>query len=201
MYPVNGVPMIHYSFLTIKDLPYDKIISTDDKLVKSEAAAFGLQVHDRKRNLADDRATLDEVIYDLAKEFKHEIFVFLPPTSPLRTAEDIECAINLFLNTENADSLISVTHEHRSCWTKVSSAGFCTPLYVPDKNRQEERGYFVANGAIFISYRDAILRSKRKVSGRVITYVMEQNHSVDVHNEQDVQIAEFYLIRNEWLLK
>lgn len=190
--PCLGRPLIHYTFNASKiTTPHDTIVSTNCHEVRAEAEFYYFKTHERKYEHATATATLDTVIYEIAKEYStYNIFILLPPTSPLRTAQHAQEALDQF-NRDGADSLISVTEELKSIWKETDH--FARPIVERNRNRQSCEPVYIANGAIFISKRDSILNSKHKVSGRVSLYKMSMADSVDVHNKEDIQLAEYHL--------
>ena len=115
-----GKPMIAYTIEQALRSKYisDVIISTDSADIEKIAVEYGAKSHFlRPGYLASDNAkAIDNYIYTIDKLNKYfgyniESFVSLQPTSPLRITEDIDGAIEIFMN-KNADSVISYTEEY-----------------------------------------------------------------------------------------
>lgn len=200
--PILGKPMIQYTLDAVKKSGINCVITSDDPNVLNYASYYGFAQDERPRHLANDTATLDQVITHIAEEYISQFYILLPPTSPLRSAEDIISSLSVYFSSRNDDgtehrdfkfdSLISVTSESRSIW-KQSGANYFSPLVEITENRQQVRPVYIANGSIFISSSQAILKSGKKVSGRVGIYCMEPSHSVDVHDQDDIKLCEYYL--------
>jgi len=192
-----GRPLVEWTMEAASGLANvaDVIISTDDFYVGESAKKFGFRVLDRPASLADDRATLDEVLYHIflnsPDHYRH--FILLPPTSPLRTGAHVRDAFYLY-GSRCADGLISVREERRSIWKRHDI--YARPIIERKRNRQLETPVFVANGSIFIVSRKVLARTHRKVGGRMILFVMSERDSLDVHDAQDLDLANYYLSQN-----
>ena len=98
----------------------------------------------------------------------------LQPTSPLRTAEDINNAIDLFRNSD-AHSLVSGYYMRIKTDSKIDS-----------KNLDH---HFQRNGAIFIFDKE-VLKSGKLFDESSIKYEMPKSRSVDVDTQDDMEMAE-----------
>ena len=73
------------------------VVSTEDAEIKLIAERLGARVLDRPVELASDTAANEDVMRHAFREqpTHHDLVVLLQPTSPLRTAEDIDKCIEL----------------------------------------------------------------------------------------------------------
>lgn len=205
--PLNGKPLIAYTIQAALKSKYisDVYISTDDTGIYDTALKFGAKSSFlRPDYLAkDDSLAVDNYIYTLARlneEFGEKIddFVVLQPTSPLRTTEYINGAIELYRD-KNADSVISYTEEHHPVsWHKYldESQKFINIFPEDIKNRQDFRASYYPNGAIFVFSFDLIKR-KQYYSDNSFAYIMPRNCSVDIDTLEDFEYAEFLLGRHQ----
>lgn len=193
--PLNGKPLILYTLdATRIKKPHDTIVTTDDPYVEEVVFPYGVKMDQRPDNLADDYATLDNVMHYIAVTYPYSTYVCLPPTSPLRSAQHVEEALALF-ESYNCDSMIGVTEERKAIW-KLDDDAKLKPLVERTVNRQLAIPSYISNGAIFISKREAILRSRKKASGVTMPYIMQPHHSVDIHTAEDLHLAEYLLGRS-----
>ena len=108
-----GKPLIAWSIIEAEKSKYiDRyIISTDDVEIARVAKKYGCDVPFlRPVELATDDANINDVILhalDILQE-RYEIVIVLQPTSPLRTAQDIDEAIRLYLSKKSSknDTLV-----------------------------------------------------------------------------------------------
>lgn len=202
---LNGKPLIAYAIeAALKAKHIDRvIISTDDEEIARVAVAFGAELpFMRPAELASDMAmAVDNYIYTIDRLEKEGgvpigAFVVLQPTSPLRIAEDIDGAIELF-NEKNADSVISYTQEaHPVSWHKyVDTEGRFVDIFDSNiKNRQENRVSYYPNGAVYV-FRTAMIRERKYYTDRSYAYIMPRSRSVDIDFIEDFEYAEFLLSR------
>ena len=114
---LSGKPLIAYTIEAAKNAKSLKkiILSTDDQEIAKIARNYGVEVpFMRPKELAtDDALAIDNYIYTIERlnsklREPYESFVVLQPTSPLRTALDIDNAVRIF-RENNADSVVSVS--------------------------------------------------------------------------------------------
>lgn len=204
--PLNGKPLIAYAVeAALKAKRIDKvIISTDDEEIARVAVQYGAELpFMRPAELASDTAmAVDNYIYTIGRLEEEsgrtiDAFVVLQPTSPLRIAEDIDGAVELF-NQKNADSVISYTQEaHPISWHKYldDEGRFIDILDSNIKNRQDNRISYYPNGAVYV-FRTSMIRNRKYYTEKSYAYIMPRTRSVDIDFIEDFEYAEFLLTRN-----
>lgn len=204
--PLNGKPLIAYAVeAALKAKNIDRvIISTDDEDIARVAANYGAELpFMRPAELASDTAmAIDNYIYTIGRleeesGEKIEAFVVLQPTSPLRIAEDIDGAVEMF-EQKNADSVISYTQEaHPISWHKYldNEGRFIDILDANIKNRQDNRISYYPNGAVYV-FRTSMIRNRKYYTEKSYAYIMPRTRSVDIDFIEDFEYAEFLLTRN-----
>lgn len=203
--PLNGKPLIAYAVEAAQKARHiDRIIiSTDDEEIARVAVECGAELpFMRPAELASDTAmAVDNYIYTIGRLEKEcgkaiDSFVVLQPTSPLRIAEDIDGATELF-NKKGADSVISYCQEaHPVSWHKYldEEGRFVDILTSNINNRQDNRVSYYPNGAVYV-FRTAMIRNRKYYTDKSYAYVMPRNRSVDIDFIEDFEYAEFLLKR------
>lgn len=203
--PLNGKPLIAYAIEeALKAKHIDRvIISTDDEEIARVAVEYGAELpFMRPAELASDTAmAIDNYIYTIGRlEIESgksiDAFVVLQPTSPLRIAEDIDGAIELF-KQKGADSVISYCQEaHPVTWHKyLDEDGHFVDIFEANiKNRQENRESYYPNGAVYV-FRTSMIRERKYYTDNSYAYVMPRIRSVDIDFIEDFEYAEFLLMR------
>lgn len=205
-FPLSGRPLIFYTFDAALDVNFNATIfvSTDDPTIEAHARTYNPRLihHPRPDSLSGPDVTLDQLMTHFAASMinkispdKYDAYICLPPTSPLRTAEDLNNAVAQF-ELSGADSLLSVVPEHKSIWIR-SSVDWATPIIDRTKNRQYSELAYVANGAIFITKQETLLQLKRRTGGRTGLFIMLPRSSVDITDREDIRLAEHYLDKQE----
>ena len=201
--PLCGKPMIAYTIEAAKQSKYiDRVIvSTDDQNIADIALEYGAEVPFlRPEFLASDTAqAIDNYIYTIERLSKDwdvsiEEFVVLQPTSPLRIAEDIDGAIEMFLE-KKADSVISYTREaHPVRWHKYldENNSFIDIFDTTIANRQELRTSYYPNGAVYV-FRFSMIKERNYYTDKSYGFIMPRNRSVDIDYKEDFDYVEFLM--------
>ncbi|MBW2003487.1 MAG: acylneuraminate cytidylyltransferase family protein [Deltaproteobacteria bacterium] len=205
-----GKPLIVYTIeAAVAAKSIDQIIlSTDDPEIAKIASKYDVDIpFMRPKELAQgDSLAIDNYIYTIERlntEFNNNYkeFIVLLPTSPLRIAEDIDNAIELFYR-KNADSIIScVEMSHPPLWAKkINKNGrienyFSSDIDILNKNRQEIEPAYIPNGSVYI-LRYSLLKEKYTYySEETYAYIMPQERSVDIDSLFDFDYVEYLMGR------
>jgi N-acylneuraminate cytidylyltransferase/CMP-N,N'-diacetyllegionaminic acid synthase len=182
IYPCAGKPLIDWTiFESIESNLQDICITTDyeDYFFTPKYLHRKLSKHIRRPYLCEDYSKMIDVIQDIARRpWGFEAYVILQPTSPLRTHEDINKAIELFENS-GANSLYSGYY-----------MGVKHKNVVYNKHTSEKQ--FQRNGAIFIAKR-SLIDQGQLWDDTVIEYEMPLSRSIDIDTMDDMYIAEALL--------
>lgn len=206
---IDGAPLIVHAIragLQSRRLAHC-IVSTDDAEIAAVARTAGGSVPFlRPAELAGDQsptwAALQHAVawYEVEHGEPLLAVVTLQPTTPLRTGEDVDRAIEIFLNGQpEADSLISVCEaaEHHPLTLYHGADGsFLDPLLKglnPNTRRQDFPPVYWRNGAIYITRRDLLMRDNRVVSDRPLAYIMPKLRSSNIDEPFDLELAELML--------
>ena len=201
--PLCGKPMIAYTIEAAKHSKYidHVIVSTDDDMIAKVALEYGAEVPFLRPDfLATDSAqAVDNYIYTIERlsrewDISIEEFVVLQPTSPLRITDDIDGAIEMFLE-KNADSVISYTKEaHPVSWHKYldENNSFIDIFDTTIANRQDLRTSYYPNGAVYV-FRFSMIQERKYYTNKSYGYVMPRNRSVDIDFKDDFDYVEFLM--------
>ena len=204
IYPVNGKPLIAYTIdAALKATHITKtIVSSDNDEIIKVSAQLGAIALKRPRELAQDTSSSEEVIRYViqtssAQGEKFDILVLLQPTSPLRSAEDIDNAIEHMLNN-NASAVISVTNigikPFKSYY--LNKNGFLQGIHnnkSPNIRRQELPDAYLANGAIYGIYVEEFLKTNSLIPNATIPFVMDEEKSIDIDSLADIKLLKSIL--------
>ncbi|MGR5336249.1 cytidylyltransferase domain-containing protein [Vibrio gigantis] len=200
--PLAGKPLIGWSIDAAKNSKYiDQIfVSTDDKEIADVSSLFGIDVPElRPDHLASDTATTESVLTYTLEKFGSDvdIIVLLQPTSPLRTAQHIDEALDLFIKKQ-AFSVVSVTPcEHPPLWANtLPEDGTMGDFIRPEalKRSQDCGAFFRFNGAIYIfDVRKFMEYGEIRYTEESFAYVMENRVSFDIDQQLDFELAEFFI--------
>ncbi len=180
------------------------IVSTDDREIAETARRFGADVpFMRPAELAhDDSPHMDAVLHALTWLDEHEddrpdYVVLLQPTSPLRTALDIDGAVAL-AREKNADAVVSVcpTHDHPYLVRRLTEEGTLEeflPCSLAYARRQDLPPAYALNGAVYVIRRDILLAQRTLLPPPTYAYLMSIERSLQIDTPWDLRMLESML--------
>ena len=201
---LNDKPMMAYTIeACLESGCFQRIhVSTDSEEYAQIAIKYGADVPFlRDTALATDQATTEDVIRDVLEKYRKvgeefEVFGIMQPTSPLRTALDIQKSFQLF-REKNADSIISVCPmEHSPLWS--NQLGEADSMYQflnvqTNQNRQQFGQYYRINGAIYLMRISKYSSHTALYGEKSYAYRMPKERSIDIDDEMDLEIAKVFM--------
>lgn len=188
---VNNKPLIYWTVSVANASNLDKVfVSTDSDEIKSVVESFGLEkveVIGRSKESSSDNATSETALIEFANKYEFDNVVFLQATSPLTQTYDINGALEKFLNSDKK-SLISAIKRHQFLWDTKG-----TPMNYDPNNRprrQEWDGYYIENGAFYISSRKEILKTGCRITTPVDFWEMSVQNIFEIDEPTDIDIVE-----------
>lgn len=188
---VSNKPLIYWTVSVANNSNLDKVfVSTDSDEIKSVVESFGLErveVIGRSKESSSDNATSETALIEFAQNYEFDNVVFMQATSPLTQTSDINGALKKFLNSDKK-SLISTIKRHQFLWDTKG-----TPMnYDPNKRprRQEWDGYYIENGAFYISSRKEILKTGCRITTPVDFWEMSEQNIFEIDEPKDIEIIE-----------
>ena len=174
------------------------LLSTDDERVAEVGRACGLDVPWLRPTVyaSDDSPMIPVLLHALEwfdKRVKVEAIVLLQPTSPLRTADDIDGVVGL-LRSSRADSVVTVMAVPNACQSAKfmlrSNSDVVTQM--PGPSVQADR-VVLRNGPAVVVTRPEVLRSGKLYGPKTLCYEMPQERSIDIDTPFDFLMAELLL--------
>jgi CMP-N,N'-diacetyllegionaminic acid synthase len=183
------------------------VLSSDDHEIMDAARSAGCDVpFCRPAHLASDVATsIDVVLHALNQLPGYEYVVLLQPTSPLRTAADIDAAFELMIES-GAPSCVSVCDVDQSpYWMYKMAAGNKLERLLSEVDRVTRRQdlppMYVLNGAIYIAHIDWLRANKSFVGVETVAYLMPKKRSLDIDTAQDFELFRSMIEGERYSLK
>lgn len=207
--PIAGKPLVYWTVKAACGCKYiDKVyVATDSDKIKESVENFkcgieaGLfekaEIIGRSEESASDTASTEFAMLEFADNYDFENIVLIQATSPLLQSKDLDSGFEAFLN-EDTDSVISVVRQKRFYWEN-DEKGFVHPTNYDvfrRPRRQEFDGYLVENGAFYISSKEALLRSKNRVSGNIKAVEMNEDTFLEIDEPSDWVIIETLMKKN-----
>lgn len=198
---LHGKPLISWTIEAAQKSKFvdEIVVSTDDDEILDIAIEQSVKTIVRPSELATDVApTIDVIKHVLSKYTNFDYVILLQPTSPLRTSEHIDQAID-FLMVQGADSVVSVCKtEHNPLWSNVLPQDRRMDLFIRNEIRnvrsQDLPQYFRLNGAIYICIKDRLLSEQSFVlPSNCFGFEMDVESSVDIDTMLDFEFASFLM--------
>jgi len=122
------------------------------------------------------------------------VLVLLQPTSPLRTLEDIDGALEKFEREGLPIASVSKAKDSPILLRKLKGESQMESLLgLPcTVRRQDMPPVYRVNGSIYINTISS-LSMNTSFNDNVCPYVMDESHSVDIDDYLDLEIAKYYI--------
>ncbi|MGJ4950086.1 cytidylyltransferase domain-containing protein [Bradyrhizobium sp. HKCCYLS20291] len=202
---VGGKPLIVHTINAAQGSAHvaDVYVSSDDEEILALAKKSGCLPIERPAIYASDEATAVDVVKHFlqstipnAREENPSI-IYLQPTSPLRTAQHIDEAVDAMLR-EDRKCLISVTELEKSPFKSftIDGEGALKAIFderMSNHGRQSLPKTYAPNGAIYIFDCVSFLDRDGFPSTGSIPFLMSKSDSVDIDSEDDLRAVQSIL--------
>jgi len=212
MRPFAGKPLIVHSIGSALRAPsVDRVIvSTDSEEIARISKDAGAEIPFlRPASLAQDDSSIMDAVTDLIEKLRLQEryepthLLLLQPTSPLRTAEDIENAVRL-LEKHQAESVVSLCRTENLLLSKDSRdrVAILNPeMALENSNRQVLPNYFKLDGSmIYLVQTSTFLRERSFLGGKLVGYEIERWRAVDLDEPQDWVVGELIFQNQETIM-
>lgn len=195
--PFNGTTLFEHStreVMRAKSLNKVVVIS-DDERIWEICNTLGIEWVAEPDDLANQNNAhlVTEFLMDFLGLENRDLVVYLPPTAPLRTASDIDTAIELYLN-QFCDSVVSM----RECkdppeWAfmihkQTGLIDFREFIWTS----QDLNQFYVLNGALYVARVNFLKQNRGYFSRQTIPYIMPYERSIDIDEREDYELALYY---------
>lgn len=198
---INGKPLIQWTIESAKQSQNLKniYVSTDSNEISDMCENLGVRVIKRPPEIStDDSQSEDALIHVLENiDYKPYAVVFLQCTSPIRKDNDIDDAIEYFLDSE-FDSMFSCILDDRFMWcvnenNKPKSINYD---YSNRKMRQHFSGKLLKeNGSLYITKTQLLIDKRCRLVDNIGYYVMNKESDIEIDDELDFYLVEKLLER------
>ena len=207
MIDLCGKPLIQYTFDAAEKAKRLSrvVVSTEDETIREYSEKENIEVIKRPLELAGDEVETADVLLHVLKYLEEkegyvpQYTMILQPTSPLRTAEDIDKCVELIV-TEDADSVVSVVRTPHNCIPeklmemKSGRLSFLKDDGEKYTTRQKQRELYSRNGAaIYLFKTDMFERTRSYYGNDCVPYLMKQNDSLDIDTFEDLELVKAWM--------
>lgn len=183
------------------------VVSTDDDEIAAVAERFGARAPFRRpAELATDTAGSVAAVQHAVTWIKDregrsfDYVMILQPTSPLRTADDIDACIKKIIET-GADSVMSMVElvDFSIAKLKILEGDRIAPFVSPEgrtsSRRDETPKLYKRNCAVYLTRTELIMAGDLfGIDSRA--YLMPPDRSVDINTPFDFELAQYFAAKN-----
>jgi CMP-N,N'-diacetyllegionaminic acid synthase len=206
--PLNGVPLITYTIETAKKSQFldDLILSTDDPLLIDIAKQNEVSVpFIRPNELATSKASKWPVFIHAVENYEKlnyktvSFLVDMDVTVPLKTAQDIDNAIQLLLDSPHIDVVITGYEPERNPYfnmmeiNKEGIAEIVKKTEQPIVRRQDAPKVFSLTPAAFVVRKEALYKYEHWSQAKCLISEMPRERAIDIDTEFDFKLIEFIM--------
>jgi CMP-N-acetylneuraminic acid synthetase len=198
---LDGRPLIEYTLTAASKSKYitKTFVATEDLEIASACYGFDIEIYRRSKSSCRD----DSLTQELLNEMYHQVYelrtydrvILLQPTSPLRTTQHIDEALELsFSKADKTTTVISiqkVPHQFNPEQVFEVSDNFKINPTKQDliRRRQDKKQYYARNGAAIYIF-DPTKMTDDILSEPLIGYPMDKIRSLDIDDQEDLMLAE-----------
>lgn len=182
------------------------VVNTEDNEIKEVSEQYNAEIVRRPEVFATDTATSFDVIIQTldalsAQGYRPDIAVMLQATSPLRTAADIDSAVQLLPDGEEEAMVVSVCglQNPAAAWSFIATDDHLEPILGWDvliKRSQDVPTLYIPNGAVFVFSPEVIRKRGRIYGPPLIPYFMPVERSIDIDTQEEFEEAEARMMRS-----
>src|SRR5690554_1018839 len=203
--PLAGKPLICWTIEAALEAKLNAriMVTSDDDEILAIARQYGSQgviAYKRPDELATDTASTTDVLIDAVKAEQaagHDpkTLVLLQPTSPLRNAEDIRAALDVYREGGCEDTVVTVCEvDHPTAWVGTIGEGSrLEGIDLSGKRSQDYRKEYRLNGAVYVARAGCMMNSGALFTERLGASVMPRIRSLDIDEELDFRICESFV--------
>lgn len=202
-------PLVYWTIDAAVNCKYidELYISTDSKEIinvikEYDKETFGkLHIFNRSEESATDNASTELAMLEFSEMIQSDNIILIQATNPLTEAKHLDEAFELY-KKENFDSLLSVVKQKRFIWENLGDNTAKPVNYSPIKRprRQDFDGYYVENGAFYITKTALLKKNKCRISGKIGLYEMPEETYFEIDEPSDWEIVENLLKRRKKIL-
>jgi N-acylneuraminate cytidylyltransferase len=198
--PFAGSPLICHSIALARSLrAIERVcVSTDDAEIARISKDAGAEIVMRPAELATDRSTTASAIRHALLMLadtgaRADAVITLQPNCPLRTAEIVTDAIDLF-RREKPDSVVGVTKSHQKLGP-IENGRFVA-AYRTGMRSQDMADQYFENGVIYVSRADMVIQAEDLFGAQMAPLVLDPLYALgDIDTLLDFEVAEFLFMK------
>lgn len=199
---IHGRPLVYWILDAAVESQYisSVVVSTDSQEIKKVVEDYNhpkVEVISRSIEVSTDTSSTESVMLEYSFNNAYDNILLLQATSPLTSTNDINRAFEEYYS-KRYDSILSVVKQKRFIWEKGLN-GLIPVNYDPSKRprRQDFEGYFVENGAFYLTSKINLEKHKNRISGKIGFVEMDEPTYFEIDEMSDWIIVENLLAQKK----
>jgi len=211
---LDGKPLIAHAIEVAQksSLINDIIVTTDDEEIADISRAYGAEVIMRPPELARDSSKVMDAVRHVIREkekvgYKYDLLILLEPTAPFRTVDDIKESVEMLLNNK-ADSVATFSKTEIPPTRLWKIEGDMPQPLIPGSDpflpRQQQKTGYALNGLVYVlrvSMLEKFPKANSFLLGKKMAHITPIERAIDIDNEFDFNLAEFFINQNKKIYK
>lgn len=200
---LDGKPLISYTIeAALESRWLHRIcVSSDDHKILEVGLSYSIDTHMRPNYLAGDQSPVTDTIRDIITNVEYgqnyDSIMLLQPTAPIREGRDIDGAVELLINSNNINSVVSVcpmneVHPARMYWMKNDCLEPILQVY-EQKRRQDIPVAYYRNGSIYLVRTKSFIMENSVMAKPMAPYCMLSSRLLNIDEPHDIKLAEYLL--------
>lgn len=206
---INKRPLVYWTVLAACECNLiDKVyVATDSDDIKRVVNEFccedkekfnKVEVIGRSEESACDTASTEFAMLEFADNYDFDNIVLIQATSPMLEGKDLDIGFDIFM-CDGTDSVLSAVAQKRFFWN-ITENGVAKPSNYDVYNRprrQDFEEYYVENGAFYITSKEALLKTRNRVSGNIKIVPMSEDSFYEIDEPSDWTVVEALMKKRE----
>ncbi len=199
---LGGMPLVGHSLdVAVQSGCFGRVVlSSDDPAILAAAGGFpGVETDARQLDLATDKVKVIDVVLEFVTRPEIERYfdtvTLLLPTAPFRRPSDVQAGFARL--DRDVDCVLSVTDYDfpPQMGVQLDSSGNLLPIFDPsplltgNTRSQDQVPAYRPNGGFFIAWIDRLKENRSFYRGKPRGYVMPKLNSVDIDDQEDMNVA------------
>lgn len=186
-------PLIQYPIdFALQSNQFDSVwVNTESKELGEACKRLGVQFHERPAELANDKATNRDFVYEFLCKHECDYVIMMNPTSPTLRKETVDKFIE-FVKDNDYDTVMSVVSVQAEAFYQGKTINFDKSDKIPSEKLEPVEEIVWAMTAW---KRETFLRLQESgqcpvFGGKLGTFAIPKDESADLDSEEDWNIAE-----------
>lgn len=193
----NGKPLYHWILETLESVKeIDTIIvnTNAEEIIKHGEEKFDIEVSERPERFYDDPTTRDIIEYEVFRT-DSDVYVQTYCTNPLVEPSTYSDAIRKFIQSEDHDSLLTVTRHQKRLYNAQMNPINHDPS--ERKRTQDLPPIYEDNSNIYVYRRKLYQKDDHQVGAvpvgeNPLAYEMDEIEAIDIDVQSEFELAEYF---------